>query len=180
MSEDAFVEAVTQGQSVAPLYFAFTADSNRRVHELLDDHDVPPMLDASTSSSGAWRDGAVVIDGRSRGVVRVGAHPRLGQRRPRRSLRRVRRRRRPGRASRIVVVADDERRAAEAKVRLARIGFDDVRGAVVDVEHVLAARPDLAERADPSGRRRPRRVAATRSPACSSSTSATPVSRKAG
>ena len=30
MSEAAFVEAVTQGQSVAPLYFAFAADSNRR------------------------------------------------------------------------------------------------------------------------------------------------------
>jgi len=37
MTEDQFVEAVTQGQSVAPLYFAFTADSNRRIHELLDD-----------------------------------------------------------------------------------------------------------------------------------------------
>ena len=29
MSEDQFVEAVTQGQSVAPLYFAFAANSNR-------------------------------------------------------------------------------------------------------------------------------------------------------
>ncbi|MGH7482707.1 MAG: MBL fold metallo-hydrolase, partial [Longimicrobiales bacterium] len=36
MSEDAFVEVVTQGQSVAPLYFAYTADSNRRLHDLLD------------------------------------------------------------------------------------------------------------------------------------------------
>ena len=37
MSEDEFVEAVTQGQTVAPLYFAFAANRNREVHELLDD-----------------------------------------------------------------------------------------------------------------------------------------------
>jgi hydroxyacylglutathione hydrolase len=51
---------------------------------------------------------------------------------------------RPGRP--VVVVADDGRET-EAKVRLARIGFDRVVGAVVDVEQVLTARPDLAARA---------------------------------
>jgi rhodanese-related sulfurtransferase len=44
-----------------------------------------------------------------------------------------------------VVVADGGREA-EAKARLARIGFDRVRGAVVDVERLLAERPDLAAR----------------------------------
>ena len=43
MSEEAFVEAVTQGQSVAPLYFAFAADANRRQRELLDDHGETPI-----------------------------------------------------------------------------------------------------------------------------------------
>ena len=37
MTEDQFVEAVTQGQSVAPLYFAFAANANRAERELLDD-----------------------------------------------------------------------------------------------------------------------------------------------
>ena len=35
MSEDEFVDAVTQGQSVAPLYFAFAANRNRQRRDLL-------------------------------------------------------------------------------------------------------------------------------------------------
>ena len=42
--EDAFVEVVTQGQSVAPLYFAYTADTNRRLRDLLDDAEPPPRF----------------------------------------------------------------------------------------------------------------------------------------
>ena len=37
MSEDDFVEAVTQGQSVAPLYFSFAANRNRELRDLLAD-----------------------------------------------------------------------------------------------------------------------------------------------
>ena len=37
MSEDEFVDAVTQGQSVAPLYFAFAANRNRQRRDLLAD-----------------------------------------------------------------------------------------------------------------------------------------------
>jgi hydroxyacylglutathione hydrolase len=48
---------------------------------------------------------------------------------------------RPGQP--LVVVAD-EGRETEAKVRLARIGFDRVRGAVVEVERILAEHPELA------------------------------------
>ena len=44
MTEDEFVEVVTQGQSVAPLYFAFAADSNRRERPLLHDHEPLPRL----------------------------------------------------------------------------------------------------------------------------------------
>jgi rhodanese-related sulfurtransferase len=36
-------------------------------------------------------------------------------------------------------------RGTEARVRLARIGFDDVAGEVADIETALAARPELAE-----------------------------------
>jgi len=44
MSEDAFVGVVTEGQSVDPLYFAYTADSNRRLRDLLDDAEPPVRL----------------------------------------------------------------------------------------------------------------------------------------
>jgi rhodanese-related sulfurtransferase len=46
-----------------------------------------------------------------------------------------------------VVLVADAARATEARVRLGRIGFDRVIGVLVDVETVLVARADLAERA---------------------------------
>ncbi|HEY8546564.1 MAG TPA: rhodanese-like domain-containing protein [Acidimicrobiales bacterium] len=149
MSEDAFVEVVTQGQSVAPLYFAYTADSNRRWRDLLDDAAPPAELTADELERllGEGGDGAgvVVIDGRTpeafasghvRGSVNVGLDGRFAEYAGDVV--------RPGQP--IVVVADAGR-ATEARVRLARIGFDDVRGAVSDVERLLAERPELADRA---------------------------------
>ena len=59
----AFVDALIQGQSVAPLYFAFAADANRRGHALLDDHEPVPGL-AWPAVAAAQRAGAVLIDGR--------------------------------------------------------------------------------------------------------------------
>ena len=52
MSEDAFVAAVTEGQSVAPLYFAFAADANRHERPLLDDQESPPALTPRRDASG--------------------------------------------------------------------------------------------------------------------------------
>ena len=96
MSEDDFVTVVTEGQSVAPLYFGFTADSNRRSRELLDDTEAPVELDFDGVARCA-REGALLIDARCPGGVRVRTPARFGQRRPRRPFRRVRRRRRPSR-----------------------------------------------------------------------------------
>jgi hydroxyacylglutathione hydrolase len=121
MSEDEFVEAVTQGQSVAPLYFAFAANANRRERELLDDTTQPPSLDIDVVVQ-HQRDGAVVIDGRpseDAGDVL-----------------------RPGQA---VIVVTEPGQEAEARIRLARIGFDHVVGSLRDVTAVLAGRPELAE-----------------------------------
>jgi hydroxyacylglutathione hydrolase len=141
MSEDAFVEVVTQGQSVAPLYFAYTADSNRRLRDLLDDAEPPVRLGVEDLER-CLRDDAIVIDGRApevfasghlRGSVNVGLDGRFAEYAGDVV--------RPGQP--LVVVAD-EGRETEAKVRLARIGFDRVRGAVVDVERILAERPELA------------------------------------
>jgi rhodanese-related sulfurtransferase len=144
MTEDAFVEVVTQGQSVAPLYFAFTADSNRRLRDLLDDTEPPVRLSVDDLQR-CRREDAVVIDGRPpetfasghlRGSINIGLDGRFAE-----YAGDVLR---PGQP---VVVVADEGREAEAKVRLARIGFDRVRGAVIDIEQLLGERPDLAARA---------------------------------
>lgn len=144
MNEDEFVAAVTEGQSVAPLYFAFTADSNRRIRELLDETDPPDILEIAEAARLVDEHGAMIVDGRApdtfasghlRGSVNVGLDGRFAEYAGDVA--------RPGQP---IVVITDKGREAEAKVRLARIGFDRVQGAVVDVERVLAARPELAER----------------------------------
>jgi glyoxylase-like metal-dependent hydrolase (beta-lactamase superfamily II)/rhodanese-related sulfurtransferase len=144
MTEDQFVEAVTEGQSVAPLYFAFTADSNRRLHDLLDDTEPPVALAVDDLHRAAGED-PVIIDGRSPeafasghlgGSVNVGLDGRFAEYAGDVV--------RPGQP---VVVVTDPGRETEAKVRLARIGFDQVRGAVPDVERVLAEQPELASHA---------------------------------
>jgi glyoxylase-like metal-dependent hydrolase (beta-lactamase superfamily II)/rhodanese-related sulfurtransferase len=141
MTEDRFVEVVTEGQTVAPLYFAYAADANRRTRELLDDHEPPPILDLERFEA-ARAAGALVIDTRSpdvfasghlRGSVNVGLDGRFAEyagdvARPGQDL----------------VVVTDPGRETEARVRMARIGFDRVVGAVTDVEQVLFDNPSLA------------------------------------
>ena len=141
MSEDAFVDVVTDGQGVAPLYFAFAADANRRERDLLDDRESPPPLTIGQAIDLA-ADGAVLLDTRSpesfasghvRGSVNVGLDGRFAEYAGNVI--------RPGQR---VVLLGDTGRGTEAKVRLARIGFDDVAGEVGAIEAVLTARPDLA------------------------------------
>jgi glyoxylase-like metal-dependent hydrolase (beta-lactamase superfamily II)/rhodanese-related sulfurtransferase len=144
MTEDAFVEAVTQGQSVAPLYFAFAADANRRDRDLLDDQEAPVPMTLDDLDR-CVREGAVIVDTRSpesfasghlAGSVNVGLDGRFAEYAGDIA--------RPGEP---VVIVADAGRETEAKVRLARIGFDRVRGAVTDVERILAEHPDRSERA---------------------------------
>ena len=139
--EDAFVEVVTEGQTVAPLYFSFAADANRHVHGLLDDHEAPAAMSLDEVLS-AQATGAVVLDARApeefasghlQGSVNVGIDGRFAEY--------------AGdvvRAGQPIVLVTDPGREAEARVRLARIGFDDVVGYLPDVEAVLAERPALA------------------------------------
>ena len=141
MTPEGFVDVVTEGQSVAPLYFAFAADANRRQRDLLDDQEPPTPLTIDEALALA-AEGAVLLDTRApevfasghvRGSVNVGLDGRYAEYagdivRPGQRL----------------VILGDEGRSTEAKVRLARIGFDDVAGAVDDVERVLAERPELA------------------------------------
>ena len=144
MSEDAFVDALIQGQSVAPLYFAFAADANRRGHALLDDQEPVTLVDLAAVEA-ECRDGAVLIDGRIpevfasghvRGSINVSLDGRFAEYAGD-----------VARPDQPIVVITDAGRETEAKVRLARIGFDDVRGALVDVEAVLAEHPEIAETA---------------------------------
>jgi glyoxylase-like metal-dependent hydrolase (beta-lactamase superfamily II)/rhodanese-related sulfurtransferase len=141
MTEDEFVEAVTQGQSVAPLYFAFAADSNRRERELLDDHERTPLLDLAEVRR-LQADGAVVVDGRPAelfasghlvGSVNVGLDGRFAE-----YAGDVLR---PGQQ---VVLVTEPGREDEARVRLARIGFDHVVGALDGLDQALLEHPELA------------------------------------
>lgn len=140
ISEDDFVEVVTQGQSVAPLYFAFTSDANRHRRELLDDHEAPGVLDIDEVLR-LQADGAAIIDGRAPEVFASGHLPgslNIGL---------------DGRfaeytgtvvpAGQLIVLVTDAGRETEARVRLARIGFDNVVGYLPSIEHTLAQRPDL-------------------------------------
>jgi hydroxyacylglutathione hydrolase len=144
MSEDDFVNVVTEGQSVAPLYFAFTADTNRRSRALLDDSEAPVALDLDGVARCA-RDGSVLIDTRSpeafasghlRGSVNVGLDGRFAEYAGDVT--------RPGQP---IVLIGDAARATEAKVRLARIGFDRVRGALTDIERTLGEHPEQSQHA---------------------------------
>jgi hydroxyacylglutathione hydrolase len=141
MTVDQFVEAVTEGQGVAPLYFAFAADANKRARELLDDHEAPRRLSLD-DALGLARNGAVLLDTRApesfasghvRGSINVGLDGRFAEYAGDIV--------RPGQQ---IVLLGDPGRGTEAKVRLARIGFDAVAGEVPDIEAELAARPDLA------------------------------------
>lgn len=142
MSEDAFVEIVTYGQPVAPAYFSFDAHRNREARPLLEEDATPPALDLE-SVLAAQRDGAVLLDTRAptefaaahlRGAINVGLQGRFAESagdvlRP---------------EDRIVLVGDPDA-ALEAKVRLARIGFDRVVGELDDLVGAFGDRPDLAE-----------------------------------
>ncbi|HYF45225.1 MAG TPA: rhodanese-like domain-containing protein [Acidimicrobiales bacterium] len=141
MSEDEFVAAVTEGQGVAPRYFSFAADANRRDHRLLADGEAPPALGVDDALAAAGG-GAVLLDTRApesfasghlRGSVNVGLDGRFAE-----FAGDVIRPEQP------VVLLGEPGRGAEALVRLGRIGFDTVVGEVADVERALADRPDLA------------------------------------
>jgi rhodanese-related sulfurtransferase len=145
MSIDRFVDVVTEGQSVAPRYFPFAATANRRRHELLDDHDAPAPLDID-SALAAMKGGAIAIDARApevfasghlRDAVNVGLDGRFAEY--------------AGdviRSGQSIVLITEPGHETEAKVRLARIGFDTVVGHLAAIDQVLVDRPDLAATSD--------------------------------
>ncbi len=142
MSEDEFVEAVTQGQSVAPLYFSFAANRNREIRELLaEDTSVPTLT--MTEVLAHQRAGAIVIDAREdmafaaghlRGSVNVGLGGRFAE-----YAGEVMQPETP------IILVTPPGHEAEAKVRLARIGFDHVVGALEHPVDTFMAHPEVVE-----------------------------------
>jgi rhodanese-related sulfurtransferase len=142
MTRERFVEMVTEGQPAAPDYFVHDAVLNRHTRELLDEATPPAMTFEQVGAADAH--GAVVLDvrdpaafagGHLEGSVNVGLDGRFAEY--------------AGEVVdpdvEIVLVADPDM-ASEARIRLGRIGFDRVIGALHDVESVLAAHPDAARR----------------------------------
>jgi hydroxyacylglutathione hydrolase len=143
MTEDQFVEAVTQGQSVAPLYFAFAANQNRLERDRFDENVVVDQLTIDEVLR-QQADGAVVVDARDdasfaaghlRGSVNVGLGGRFAE-----YAGEVMH---PGTP---IVLVTPPGHESEAKVRLARIGFDAVVGALADPVAAFAAHPEHVER----------------------------------
>jgi hydroxyacylglutathione hydrolase len=142
MTVEQFVEAVTQGQSVAPLYFLFAATKNRQAHDLfVDEKEVTKM--SLEEVIAAQANGAVVIDSRDdmsfaaghlRGSVNVGLSGRFAEY--------VGEVMDPGTA---IVLIGEPGTDAEAKMRLARIGFDNVLGALNDPVRVFFENPTVVE-----------------------------------
>jgi rhodanese-related sulfurtransferase len=142
MSKERFVELVTEGQPAAPGYFAYDAALNRQARPLMDERPLTSMdlqsVDAATAT------GAVVVDvrpvsefaaGHLAGSLGIALDGRFAEQAgsiidP---------------ATSIVLVGDADA-VAEARVRLARIGFDLVLGGLTDVESTLAAHPNRARR----------------------------------
>jgi hydroxyacylglutathione hydrolase len=129
MTEDEFVTAVTEGQSLSPLYFAFAATRNKQDHAMLDEVAPPPLM-TLTEVLGQQRRGAAILDTRDAAVFAqghlVGSYN-VGL---------------AGRyaeyagdvltADQPIVLVGDEGTEIEARNRLARIGFDRVVGCLCD------------------------------------------------
>ena len=142
MSVDDFVEAVTQGQSVAPLYFSFAANRNRELRDLLADDTTVPTL-TMTEVLAHQHAGAVVIDAREdmafaaghlRGSVNVGLGGRFAE-----YAGEVMAPQTP------IVLVTPPGHETEARIRLARIGFDRVVGALEHPVDTFMAHPELIE-----------------------------------
>jgi hydroxyacylglutathione hydrolase len=139
MERDAFIDAVTEGQQAAPAYFGYNAKLNRQERATFDDEAEAGMLTLDEVLA-LQADGAVLIDAReamdfARGHLRGAVNVGLG-----------------GRFAEYVgsVVRPDEQIVAitepgtehEVKVRLSRIGFDNLAGVLADPYRAMLERPE--------------------------------------
>lgn len=140
---DDFVEIVTEGQNVAPLYFPFAANRNRQARPL--HHDDTPVIELSIDEVlTLQKSGTVIIDSRDdlafaaghiRGSVNVGLGGRFAEY--------VGEVMTPGTS---IVLVTDPGKEQESRTRLARIGFDNVLGALKDPIATMMQNPDKVEK----------------------------------
>jgi glyoxylase-like metal-dependent hydrolase (beta-lactamase superfamily II)/rhodanese-related sulfurtransferase len=145
MERDAFVKLMTTGLGAAPRYFPRDAEINRRGARPLAEVDAPQQLDRAAARKLA-RDGATLLDirdaaaflpGHAKGAVNVGLGGQfaswcgtlLSMDEP------------------IVIVAGDELKAAEAVMRLARVGMENVAGWTLAPTRASAKIPQISARA---------------------------------
>ena len=140
MTEDEFVAVVTEGQPAAPAYFSYDAQRNREMRSVLEEGKPPPVLDIEAVVA-MMQEGGVVIDtrpasdfaaGHLRGSINVGLEGRFSEyagdiAQP---------------SSHIAVVCEPGLEL-ESKVRLARVGFDNVVGCLRDPYQSFVDHPDL-------------------------------------
>ncbi len=129
MTEDAFVRAVTEGQTISPLYFAFAASRNKQSHEVLVEEQPPKPLQL-TELLAEQRRGAIVLDTRDSAVFaqgyivgsyNVGLSGRYAEYAGDVLV-----------ADQRIVLVCEPGTELESKNRLARIGFDRVVGYLDD------------------------------------------------
>lgn len=139
MSEDEFVKVVTEGQAAAPLYFSFAAVRNRMKRDVFDEAGATKSMSIDDVLK-AQRDGAVIIDtrepnefalGHLAGSINVGLSGRFAE------------------YSGEVITADTKvvlvcppGTENEARIRLGRIGFDNVLGALDTPERAFVERAE--------------------------------------
>ncbi|CRK56034.1 Metallo-beta-lactamase family protein [Alloactinosynnema sp. L-07] len=136
MSEDDFVRAVCEGQTLAPMYFAYASHRNREARPTLHETDPVPALDALPAGVTVLdtRDPDAFAAGHLPGAINVGLGGRFAE-----LVGQVLRAEDP-----IVLVCADGH-AVEARNRLARIGFDQVVGEFTGSAGRLRARRVTAE-----------------------------------
>ncbi|ADU47601.1 MBL fold metallo-hydrolase [Intrasporangium calvum] len=143
MSEEAFLDVVTEGQSAAPAYFVYNATLNKAERSVRDtDATIPPLTDEQVDA--ALAAGAILVDARDqqefaaghlKGSISIPTDGRLAE-----TVGTV-----LDPTQQFVILASDEE-AQETAVRFHRIGFDQVLGHVADPERYLLAREERVER----------------------------------
>ncbi len=141
---DDFVAAVTEGQPPAPGYFVYDAILNRKRRSVFHESEAPTPMSLEETLA-AMADGSVLIDTRDPavfaqghlvGAVNVGLEGRFAEYAgsvvsPDQSI----------------VLTGEPGSEVEARVRLGRIGFDNVSGHLPDLERHLVEHPELSRRA---------------------------------
>jgi glyoxylase-like metal-dependent hydrolase (beta-lactamase superfamily II)/rhodanese-related sulfurtransferase len=139
MSEDEFVKVVTEGQAAAPLYFSFAAVRNRLKRDVFDESTGTTMLTIDEVFR-AQREGAVIIDtrepaefalGHLKGSINVGLSGRFAEYSGEVVT-----------SETPIVLVCPAGTEDEARIRLGRIGFDKVLGALDAPEVAFVNNPD--------------------------------------